>query len=357
MPTIDIAIPVLNEGRYLRGCLDSVLAFEKPPGVECVVYVLDGGSTDATRQIAEQYATRHPEIHLLDNPGRIQSCGLNQVIRIGRGDYLLRLDAHAQYPRNYLALCLEVALQSGADNVGGVVRTLPGGATYGARVVQALTTHRFGVGNSGFRLSRSAGPADTVPYGFFKRSIFARVGLFDERLARTQDYEMNRRIKASGGTVWLDPRIVVTYYNQPTFTEFLHKQLFKEGPYNAYLWYLAPYGRAVRHGITGAFSAGVLGGLVCAALSKLLAVVYLAVLVFYGLLALIASAQQAAAYKCWPHILVLPPAFFLFHFTHGCGVLSGVLRLLLGIAPVQRQREPWPGAGFFRFLPRPLERA
>src|SRR6187399_459294 len=103
---IDIAIPVLNEEKHLRECLNSVLAFEKPPGVRLSIYVLDGGSSDDTRRIASEYAARHPNIQVLENPGRLQACAMNIVLRQAAGDYVMRLDAHATYPIDYLALCL-----------------------------------------------------------------------------------------------------------------------------------------------------------------------------------------------------------------------------------------------------------
>ena len=64
---------------------------------------------------------------------------------------MLRLDAHSVYPPDYLALLLSTALRTNADNTGGVVATLKRGDGYQAALVQALTTHKFGVGDSGFR--------------------------------------------------------------------------------------------------------------------------------------------------------------------------------------------------------------
>src|ERR1035437_4322847 len=171
---IDVAIPVFNEARYIRGCLDSVLAFEKPAGVERTIYVVDGGSTDETKVIAKEYAERYPEVHVLDNPGRIQSCALNLALKRATGDYFLRLDAHAKYSPDYLLRCIEAALASDAENVGGTVKAFPGADTYAAKAVQAVTTHRLGIGNAEFRLLPEPGPADTVPYGFFKRNVFER---------------------------------------------------------------------------------------------------------------------------------------------------------------------------------------
>jgi glycosyltransferase involved in cell wall biosynthesis len=350
---IDVAIPVLNEARYIRGCLDSVLAFERPAGLQWKIYVVDGGSTDETKVIAEEYAVRNPEIEVIHNPGRIQSCALNLALKKATGDYFLRLDAHARYSPDYLLRCIEAALASDADNVGGIFRTLPGANTYAAKAVQAVTTHRFGIGDAEFRLLPKPGLADTVPYGFFKRNVFEKVGLFDERLVRNQDYELNRRILANGGRIWLDPRIVVQYYNQPTLSAFLRKQFLKEGPYNAYLWFLAPYARTLRHGITGVFALGVVAGAALSPFAAWIAWPYRFVMALYFLLGFVAGVQQASRYNEWRHAFAFPVALFLFHFSHGLGFLNGLARLALGVAPVQKIPEPWPGAGRFRAWPRP----
>jgi hypothetical protein len=218
-------------------------------------------------------------------------------------------------------------------------------------LVQALTTHRFGVGNSGFRLHAPEGPRDTVPFGFFKREVFERLGCFDERLVRNQDYEFNRRIRASGGMIWLNPAIQTHYHNQPTLGAFLKKQFLKEGPYNAYLWYLAPYAVSFRHGITGAFVLGICAGVLLSSFIPILRLPFFVGMGFYAVLGLIAGFQQALRYRDWRHVFAVPVGLFLFHFCHGLGFLSGVMRLLAGMAPVQHEKEPWPGAGRFRAWP------
>jgi glycosyltransferase involved in cell wall biosynthesis len=352
MTTIDIAIPVLNEEHYLKGCLDSVLEFELPENVKTTVYILDGGSTDKTADIASNYANLYHNFISLKNPGKIQSCALNIVISQGSGDYILRLDAHSFYPSDYLKLCLETSQKTNADNVGGVVITNPGAGSYQADLVQALTTHRFGVGNSDFRLDARERAVDTVPYGFFKRSVFDRIGLFDERLVRAQDYEINRRIIASGGTVWLNPEIKVHYHNQPSLLNFYKKQVLKEAPYNAYLWVVAPYAFTPRHAITGFFSAGIIGGLTLGFLTPLIQIPFLFVIFFYFFLSALSSIQQAIRYAKPLHVLFLPFSFFFYHFLHGLGLIWGMLRVITRTAPVQKINEPWAGAGQFKAWPK-----
>ena len=348
---VSILIPCRNEQVYIETCLRSVLAFELPAGLAFEVLVLDGRSEDRTVALARAIAASDPRIQVLDNPGRIQSTAINLGVRAARGAWIMRLDAHAVYPSNYLRLCHETALRSGADNVGGIFITEPGGTRYSAQLVQALTTHKFGVGDSGFRTGAKEDWADTVPYGYYRREVFARLGWLDERLVRAQDYEFNRRIIASGGKILRNPHIQIKYYNQPTIGQFLKKQIVKEAPYNAYLWYLAPYAFAPRHAITGVFAAGVLGGLALSPLTPLIAWPFGLVMGLYALLAVLSGLQQAWRYRHPLHAVLLPFCFFLYHFIHGLGVLIGLVRLLTRTAPVQKAQEPWPGAGRFRATP------
>lgn len=351
MTRVSILIPTYQERDFIESCIESVLAFELPAEVQIEVVVLDGMSTDGTRDIVGRMAAREPRLRLVDNPGRIQSTALNIGIRLSAADYIMRLDAHSMYPREYLRRCLEASRRSGADNVGGLFIAQRRGSGYQAALVQAMTTHKFGVGDAGFRVDATEGPADTVPYGFFPRGVFERIGLYDVRLVRAQDFEINRRIARMGGVVWLDPAIHVHYYNQPDVVSFLKKQIVKEAPYNAYLWFVAPYAFVPRHAITAVFAAGVLGGILLAPFSAGLAWLFAAVMALYALLAVGSAVQQAARFREWRHVVALPVCFFAYHFLHGVGVLYGLARLLTGTAPVQRVAEPWPGAGRSRAWP------
>jgi glycosyltransferase involved in cell wall biosynthesis len=337
---ISVLIPCYQEEAFIAASLASVRAFTLPPGSAIEVLVIDGGSTDRTRQLVRETAEEDGRFRLIENPRRTQSSALNIGIRAARGEFILRLDAHSTYPADYLSQCLETALRTGSDNVGGIAVTRAGGAAYQAELAQALTTHRFGVGAS-FRTGAKEGPADTVPFGFFRRDTFERFGLFDERLARAQDYELNRRIVAGGGQVWLNPRIVVQYSQQPTLRRFLSKQFFLDAPYNAYMWYLAPYTFTPRHAITAAFAVGVIAGVPLSLLSRPIALAFGAVLALYAVLAILAGAQQAMRYRRLRHVVFLPFCFLAYHLTHGAGVLIGLARIALGMQPTKRSDPRW----------------
>jgi len=348
MPKVCIILPFRNEGDQLVSCLEGLLQFRVPKGVEVTILCMDGGSTDGSKKIAEKFAELHPNIQNIANLKRYQGCAVNLAVRSFPADNYLWLGAHTRFPADYLESCLETKKRTGAEVVGGVCETLPGGDSYGAKVVQAMTTHKFGVGDSGFRIGAEEGEIDTVPYALFAKKAFVDGGYLDERLVRAQDYEFNRRLARMGMKIWINPKIRCYYRNQASFWGFLKKQIFLEAPYNSYLWYLAPYAFKWRHAITGIFCAGIIGGLLAVAFSHFLGAVFLSIMILYAGLAIGAGLQQAWRYREWRHMIVLPVCFFLFHFGHGLGVLSGIFRLAILKAPVQKIKEPWLGAGFYR---------
>lgn len=348
---ITIILTVRNEEKYIGKCFESISEFELPSNVDIDIIVVDGCSSDRTRDLVRSFIKKDDRIKLIDNPRITQAAGFNIGLKVSNGDYVLWLGAHSVYPKDYLKIAYETINTTKAEYVGGVLNTLPFNSSYKAQIVQALTVHPFGVGNSRFRIGANEGQADTASYGIFNRKVFEKIGYFDERLIRAQDYEFNQRIINNGGTVWLNPKLVVDYYNQPKLFAFLKKQFFKEAPYNAYMWYLAPYTFSYRHAITGVFAMGVIGGVILSGLITMVKWIFLSVMGFYFFLSIVSSTQQAIRYKKPFHIITLPISFFLYHFSHGLGLLIGIIKLLIGIAPVQKIKEPWPGAGRFRAWP------
>lgn len=343
-----IILPFRNEATHLRSCLEGLLGFRVPKGIEVTILCMDGGSTDGSEKVLGKIAECHPNIKTMANPRAYQGCAVNMAVRSVPADAYLWLGAHTQFPADYLENCLETRQRTGAEVVGGVCVTLPGGESYGAKVVQAMTTHKFGVGDSGFRIGAREGIKDTVPYALFAKEVFSRGGYLDERLVRAQDYEFNRRLSRMGMRIWLNPKIFCFYRNQSSFWSFMKKQIFLEAPFNSYMWYLAPYAFQPRHAVTGIFAVGVVGGIIVSFCNPLLRALFLSTMFLYGVLAVGAALQQARRYREWWHAFVLPVCFFLFHLGHGLGTLQGLFRLATGNAPVQRAPEPWPGAGFKR---------
>ncbi len=230
MPEISIIIPILNEEKYISKCLDSIVKsdFDKN---EMEVLLVDGGSDDKTVKIIKKYQAKYPFFKFLHNPKKIVPVAMNIGIKNAKGEYIIRLDAHASYPQNYFSKLIKYHKELNADNVGGIIITEIKNKNSTSNAIKNVLSDRFGVG-SDFRSGVSEiKEVDTVPFGCYKKEIFDKVGYYDERLVRNQDIELNKRLKRNGGKIYLVPEISCTYYAREDI-KALAKNNFNNGKWN-----------------------------------------------------------------------------------------------------------------------------
>ncbi len=207
LPAVSVVMPVLNEERHLADAVAHVLRQDYPAPVEVVLAV--GPSRDRTREVAEQLAAADPRVTVVDNPSGRTPAALNAAIAAAKNPVVARVDGHAMLPSGYLRTAAETLLRTGADNVGGIMAAE--GVTPFEQAVARAMTSKAGVGSARFHTGGQAGPAESVYLGVFRRAAIDRVGGYDEAFLRAQDWEMNHRIRESGGTVWFEPRMRVSY--------------------------------------------------------------------------------------------------------------------------------------------------
>jgi glycosyltransferase involved in cell wall biosynthesis len=218
-------MPCLNEERHIEACVRGALA-QDYPGDHLEVVVADGGSKDRTREIVRRIAAEDSRVTLIDNPGRLQSAGMNEAVKRARGDVIIRMDVHAEYASDYVRKSVEVLDRTGADNVGGAARTLA--AVPFQRAVCAALESPLGVGGSKYRDPDNEGWVETVFNGAFRRSVFETVGLYDPHAITNEDAELNQRIHDAGGRVYLSREVVVHYMPRDRAGP-LARQYFKYG--------------------------------------------------------------------------------------------------------------------------------
>ena len=204
MPPVSVIVPARDAAAMLARALESVLAQDYAGGFE--VIVADGSEGAGTDVLVRQ---RFPGVRLVPNPGREIACGLNVALRVARHPVIARCDARAELPQGYLTRAVATLLRTGADNVGGCVN--PVGFSFFERTVALATSTPLGAGGARYRIGGTEGPVDTVFPGVFRREAVDAAGGFDESLLRNEDYELNWRLRARGGTVWFDPALVVAY--------------------------------------------------------------------------------------------------------------------------------------------------
>jgi glycosyltransferase involved in cell wall biosynthesis len=215
---------VLNEERHLRDAVTQLLGQHYSGPLEVVLAL--GPSSDRTDEIAATLAASDPRLTLVHNPSGRTPSGLNAAVGAAHHDVIVRVDAHALVPDDYVATAVEALERTGADNVGGVMAA-EGETPFEDAVARAMTS-KLGVGAAAFHVGGEEGPAPTVYLGAFRRTALERVGGYDESMVRAQDWEMNHRIIESGGLVWFTPRLRVTYRPRPT-AKALARQYFEYG--------------------------------------------------------------------------------------------------------------------------------
>ena len=200
LPGVDVIIPAAASSASIGDTIDSVLA-QGYAGLRSIVVAT---SDPETIEVAERHGAT-----VVPNPGGSTPAGLNLALASGSADIVARVDAHATIPPGYLDQAVTTLIETGADNVGGM--QVPVGVSVWERAIAAAMASPFGAGDARYRIGGSAGPAETVYLGVFRRSTLERLGGYDERFARNQDYELNHRIRQSGGVVWFDPSLKVAY--------------------------------------------------------------------------------------------------------------------------------------------------
>lgn len=221
---MSVVMPVLNEERHLASAVRHVLSQDYPGELEVVLAV--GPSGDRTQEVADGLAAADPRVKVVPNPSGRTPSGLNAAIAASSHDIVARIDGHAMMPADYLRVAVETLEETGADNVGGIMAAE--GETPWEKAVAAAMTSKVGVGNARFHTGGAGGPADTVYLGVFRRSALERVQGYDEAFLRAQDWEMNHRIRMTGGTVWFQPRMRVSYRPRPN-VRALARQYFHYG--------------------------------------------------------------------------------------------------------------------------------
>lgn len=221
---VSVIMTVLNEERHLRSAVQAVLEQDYPGELELIVAL--GPSSDATDEIAAELAAADPRMRTVPNPAGATPVGLNLAIKDARYDFIVRVDGHAVLPPEYVRTAVEVLKETGADNVGGTMDAE--GTTPFERAVACATNSWLGVGGARFHVGGESGPAETVYLGSFRRSALERVGGYDEAMHRAQDWELNYRLRRSGGVVWFTPRMRVSYRPRPN-VKALAKQYFRTG--------------------------------------------------------------------------------------------------------------------------------
>lgn len=318
LPFVSVIVPIRNEERYLAACLESVLASDYAHD-RLEILVIDGMSTDRSRDIVQDYARRHPLIRPLDNPKRVQAAALNIGIREARGDIILRMDAHTLYAPDYVRRCVELLETSEAANVGGVQGAV--GTGYISNAIAVAMTTPFGVGDALFRYTHTRLWVETVYLGAWRKSTLEALGGFDEEWIVNEDYELNFRLRKAGGRILVWPAIKSSYLVRSSLG-MLARQYFRYGFWRVKTLVAHPDSLLWRQ-----LTPPVLVAALLLSVGMLLAGWMLgAIIPVLYLVACLAASIWTASGRGWRYLPLLPIVFATIHFSWGVGFLAGLFK-------------------------------
>jgi glycosyltransferase involved in cell wall biosynthesis len=319
LPAVSLVVCLLNEEQHVAEAFNHALDQNYPGELELVAAL--GPSRDRTDEIVAELAAADPRIRVIRNPdpSGATPAGLNAALAASHHPVVVRLDGHAILPADYVRTAVETMERTGADNVGGLMAAE--GVTAFEQAVARAMTSRLGVGNAAFHTGGKEGPAETVYLGVFRRTALERINGYDETFLRAQDWEMNLRIRRTGGTVWFNPELKVAYRPRPRIGA-LARQYFHYGRWRRVVMR--------RHGGTVNFRylapptalVGVAAGLVAAPFWPPALVLPLG----YSALVLVGAVVDARGLPLAAR-LRLPVALVTMHLSWGVGFLTSPRRL------------------------------
>lgn len=318
---ISIIIPMRNEASSIKKCLGALLNQDYPPD-KLEILAVDGLSDDKSREIVSEYSKAYNFIKLLDNPRYTATSGMNIGIKNASGEIIVILSAHSGPSEDFIQKNVEFLNKTGADCVGGVLETI--GKSYLGQAIALVLSSPFGVGGARFRYTQRAGYVDTVAYGAYRREVFDKIGLFDERLVRNQDIEFNSRLRKAEGKIYLTPEIKSYYYSPETLGKFC-RQAFSNGLWNIKTARLVRGAMRPRHFVPLLFLVALAASAILSLLSFLGYYLFGIIAGSYLALALLFSASIASR-KGWRYFPILPFLFLSLHISYGIGSLWGIIK-------------------------------
>ena len=332
-PFVTVVMPVRNEARFIRETIESLLGQDYPAD-RFEIIVADGLSDDGTREIVGRIALEHPQVRLLDNPGRRSSAGRNVGFREGRGDVFVVVDGHCHIPDasflSHLAACFA---HSGADCLGRPQPLDPPGLTPFQQAVALARASRLGHGGDSLIYGDFEGYASPVSNGAaYTREVFDRVGYVNERFDACEDVEFNYRVEKAGLTSYTSPKLTVRYYPRESLGGLL-RQMRRYGRGRIRFYRAHPEALGLTAVVPACFTAGIFAAALLAACSFALGglplTLHALLVLLSGLLALYAalaglSTVSICARHGFGHALRLPAIFLAIHGGLGLGMWEEV---------------------------------
>ena len=323
--TVSLCVIAYNEEKVIGSLLDDIRAQDYPHEKTEIVLV-DSASTDGTKDILSAFAAEDNGfigVKLCDNPNKIQAAGWNVAINAAECDIIIRVDAHASIPSDFVSKNVE-RIESGEYVVGGQRPNIAENDTTWENTLLLAESSMFGSSIAPFRKSQKKSYVKSVFHGAYRREVFEKAGVFHEYLGRTEDNELHYRIREAGYNICYDPDIISYQHVRSTWRGML-KQKFGNGKWIGLTAGVCPRCLSVYHFVPFVFVLAIIAAVImklCGHAIPLVGLIcaYLAVDIWTSVVSVIYRDKH------WQYLL-LPLIFLSLHLAYGIGTLVGFIML------------------------------
>ncbi len=311
--SIAVVIPLRNGAHLIRGCVEGVLGQTHPLDE---VFIVVGSSQDESHRAASEL--EGGVIRVLDNPAGDRGSAINLALESTDADFVAMVDAQSRLAADYLEAALRVLQDPGIAVAGGPMRPVGQGAI--GQAMAAALQSPFGVGDSQFHFVGGARDAESVYLGVYRREVFERVGRYNPALLRTEDDDLNARIREAGMRIRLDPAIRSEYRCRESLGA-IWRQYHDYGYWKVALATVRPSAIRMRHLLPAAYVMGLAVGLILGLAGWWLP---LALVAGAWAVAAIVFAALAPAASGLARLL-FPAVALVMHAAYGAGSLSALI--------------------------------
>ncbi len=319
---VSLCMIAYNEANAIDGLFKDISLQEYPHEKIEVVFV-DSMSTDATHDKMEEFKNTDYgflDVKIVRCEKHNQAYSWNAALKTATGDLIIRVDAHARIPNNFVSRNV-YNIRRGENVVGGGRPNISSNVSSWKLTLLAAEDSLFGSSIAGYRRPASEKEyMDSLFHAAYKREVIRKVGGFNEDLGRTEDNEFHYRIRQAGYKLCCCPDIISYQHSRNTLKNMV-RQKYANGKWIGLTVSVCPGCLSSFHFAPFLFVIALLFCIVSAALGQPLMLYIL--LALYGMFDFVNSVSCFAMKNIQPQFLLLPLIFPLLHISYGLGTIVG----------------------------------
>lgn len=323
---VSLCMIAYNEGEALDGVLRDFQLQDYPHELIEIVLV-DSMSTDSTNEKMERFKNTDygfRNVAVVQCAKKNQAFSWNAALMTATGDVIIRVDAHARIPRNFVSRNV-YNLNQGEFVVGGGRPNITSDVSSWKLTLLAAEDSLFGSSVASYRRPATQKEyLDSLFHAAYRREVIQKVGGFNENLGRTEDNEFHYRIRKAGYKLCCCPDIISYQHSRNNLKDMI-RQKYSNGRWIGLTLSECPGCLSYFHFAPFAFVMMIIISSIIALLG--FPILLYTLLLVYGMFDIVNTVGCFTTKNLQPQFALLPIIFPILHVSYGIGTIVGLLQI------------------------------